>query len=287
MNKYSVLMSVYKKENPKFLEQALKSMINQSVLPDEIVLVEDGPLTQSLYHVINIFKTNYPDLMKIVISDKNIGLGKALNLGLENCRNELVARMDTDDISKPKRCEKQLVKFSENLNLVLLGTFVDEFDSNTNKLIAIREVPTNYKNIYQFNKRRSAFNHPTVMFKKTPILSAGGYKDLKRNQDIELFGRLLYSGVYAENIGESLLYFRTSLDSNKRKKNWENTWSYINTIKEFNEMGYSSKIDVILVTLGQSLIFILPNKIQSIIYGKFLRKNINDKYRTKSKLSIK
>ena len=111
MEKYSVLMSLYKKEHPEYLRPALDSMINQTVKPDEIVLVEDGPLTEELYTVVEEYKAKYPDLLHIVVNEKNLGLGLALNEGLKVCRNELVARMDTDDISKPDRCEKQLKRF--------------------------------------------------------------------------------------------------------------------------------------------------------------------------------
>ncbi|HCT15933.1 MAG TPA: glycosyl transferase, partial [Ruminococcaceae bacterium] len=120
MEKYSVLMSLYKKEKPEYLVTAIDSMICQTVKPDEIVIVKDGPLTPELEGVLNEYVNKYPELFDIVESKENIGLGRALNLGLTHCRNELVARMDTDDISKPERCEKQLEKFENDSELSLL-----------------------------------------------------------------------------------------------------------------------------------------------------------------------
>ncbi len=116
MEKYSVLMSLYKKEHPEYLRLALDSMLNQTVKPDEIVLVEDGPLTPELYAILD----EYPMLHRVK-NEKNLGLGLALNEGLKVCRNELVARMDTDDISKPDRCEKQLRRFEEKPELAIVA----------------------------------------------------------------------------------------------------------------------------------------------------------------------
>jgi glycosyltransferase involved in cell wall biosynthesis len=270
--KYSVLMSLYKKEKPEYLKSALDSMINQTVKPDEIVLVEDGQLTPELYSVVNNYKEKYKDLIHIVINKKNLGLGLALNAGLRECRNELVARMDTDDISKPYRCEKQLMRFEEKPELSIVGSHIDEFVGETSNIISTRKVPTSSKAIYEFAKRRSAFNHPTVMYRKSKVLDSGGYADLRRNQDVDLFGRMLYAGCKAENIDESLLWFRNSEELLKRRKSWENTWSYIATIKIFWKMGYSSFWDYALVAVAQTGMYLLPVNIQNLIYRKLLRK---------------
>lgn len=273
MEKYSVLMSLYYKENPGYLRDALNSMISQTVKPDEIVLVEDGPLTDELYAVINEFQIRYPNLFHIIKNKKNLGLGVALNIGLRECRNELVARMDTDDISKPYRCEKQLERFHEKPELAIVGSHVDEFIENPSNIISSRRVPLNTEEIYQFAKRRSAFNHPVVMYRKSKVLEQGGYADLRRNQDVDLFGRMLYAGCKAENIDEALLWFRSSDALSKRRKSWENTWSYIVTIKNFWKMGYSSFRDCVIVAIAQTGMYLMPVKVQKMIYKKLLRKN--------------
>ena len=200
MEKYSVLMSLYKNEHPAYLRLALDSMLNQTVAPDEIVLVEDGPLTDELYAVVK----EYEPCLHLVVNEKNLGLGLALNTGLKACRNELVARMDTDDISKPDRCEKQLKRFEEKPELALVGCHIDEFIGTPDHVISQRRVPLRSEEIYQFAKKRSAFNHPAVMYRKSAVLAEGGYSDLKRNQDVELFGRMLFKGYLAENIDEAL-----------------------------------------------------------------------------------
>ena len=179
MEKYSVLMSLYKKEQSEFFRLALDSMINQTLKPDEIVLVEDGPLTPDLYAVIDEYTGKYPDLFTIVKNETNLGLGLALNEGLKVCRNELVARMDTDDISKPTRCEKQVKRFMEKPDLSIVGAHIDEFSGDKSNVISQRKVPTTSTAIYDFAKRRSAFNHPAVMYKKSAVLKNGGYSNLR------------------------------------------------------------------------------------------------------------
>lgn len=265
--KYSVLMSLYKKENPEYLRLAIDSMLNQTVAPDEIVLVEDGPLTDELYAVLD----EYPMLHRIK-NETNLGLGLALNVGLKECRNELVARMDTDDCSKPERCEKQLERFLAKPYLTIVGSHIDEFVNDTSNVISQRIVPTTSEEIYNFAKKRSAFNHPAVMYSKTAVLENKGYADLKRNQDVDLFGRMQFEGYKAENIDESLLWFRSSDELAKRRKSWQNTWSYISTIRRFWKMGYSSFIDYLMVGIAQVGMFLLPTKVQSYVYKKFLRK---------------
>lgn len=271
MEKYSVLMSLYKREHPEYLRLALDSMIHQTVKPDEIVLVEDGPLTDELYEVVREYKERCRDLLHIVENKTNIGLGLALNKGLKTCRNELIARMDTDDISKPERCEKQLKRFDEKPELAIISSHIDEFFGDKENVISQRKVPITSEEIYNYAKKRSAFNHPAVMYRKSAVLAEGGYSDLKRNQDVDLFGRMLFRGYKSENIDESLLWFRSSEELAVRRKSWENTWSYIATIKKFWKMGYSSFIDFVVVAAAQTGMYLMPAKLQNWAYKKFLR----------------
>ncbi|MBQ4131500.1 MAG: glycosyltransferase [Clostridia bacterium] len=272
MEKYSVLMSLYVKEKPDYLRLAIDSMINQTVVPDEIVIVEDGPLNDELYAIIKEYTEKHPDLFSIVVNKENLGLGLALNEGLKVCKNELVARMDTDDIAKPNRCEKQLAVFREDPELAIVGAYVDEFHTTPDQVVSTRAVPQTHEEIYQFAKKRSAFNHPAVMYRKSKVLEFGGYSDLRRNQDVDLFGRMLFGGCKAENIGESLLYFRSNDALAKRRKSWENTKSYIDTIKRFWKMGYASFTDYVIVATAQTVMFLLPVKLQHWVYKTFLRK---------------
>jgi glycosyltransferase involved in cell wall biosynthesis len=268
MEKYSVLMSLYKKEHPEYLRLAIDSMLNQTVKPDEIVLVEDGPLTDQLYEVIEEYKW----CLHIVKNETNMGLGLSLNNGIKVCHNEFIARMDTDDISKLDRCEKQLKKFDEKPELAIVGSHIDEFIGDLSNIVSQRKVPVLSDEIYNFAKRRSAFNHPVVMYRKSAVLAEGGYADLKRNQDVDLFGRMLFSGYKAENIDESLLFFRSSDELAKRRKSWQNTWSYIATIRKFWKMGYSSFWDYVLILVAQTGMYLMPICFQNFVYKKILHR---------------
>jgi glycosyltransferase involved in cell wall biosynthesis len=270
--KYSVLMSVYAKEKPEYFRSAVESMINQTAEPDEIIIVQDGPLPTDLYSAVYEYAERYPNLIQIVVSEKNIGLGLALNLGLEHCRNDLIARMDTDDISLPERCQKQLECFEKDSNLNICGTWIDEFLDSTNNVISSRKVPCEHKAIYEFGKRRSPFNHPTVMYKKSSVLDCNGYSDLRRNQDVDLFGRMLFQDYKAMNIPESLLLFRTDDNLARRRRSWENSKSYIQTISRLHSLGYSSLLDVCVVSIGQIFMLIFPVGIQKILYKGLLRR---------------
>lgn len=272
MEKYSVLMSLYIKEKPEYLKLAIHSLIDQTYKPDEIVIVKDGKITPELQQVLDLYSSQYPDLFNIIGYEENRGLGLALNYGLEHCRNEFVARMDTDDISKPERCEKQVKRFDEKSELSIVGAWVDEFNETPEQIVSVRAVPETTEEIYQFAKRRSAFNHPAVMYRRSKVLENGGYSNLRRNQDVDLFGRMLFNGCKAENIGESLLFFRSNNDLAKRRKSWENTKSYIDTIKRFWKMGYSSFSDYLIVATAQTIMFVLPVRIQHWVYKRLLRK---------------
>ncbi|MEY8410084.1 glycosyltransferase [Lachnospiraceae bacterium 62-26] len=272
MESYSVLMSLYIKEKPEYLDVAIRSMIEQTFKPNEIVIVKDGEITQELQKVLDRYSADYPGLFNIVGYKGNKGLGVALNYGLKYCKNELIARMDTDDIAKPERCMKQIKAFEKHSDYAIIGSAVDEFFGTVENITGRRVVPSQPEEIYKFARRRSAFNHPSVMYRKSKVLEFGGYRNLRRNQDVDLFGRMLYGGCKAANFKESLLWFRADINLSKRRKSWENTWSYIDTIKRFWKMGYSSFGDVVIIAVAQIVMYLMPVRVQNLLYQKFLRK---------------
>ena len=164
--KFSVLMSIYKKEEPKYFNRAMQSIWDeQTVKPDEIVLVQDGTLTDGLHKAIDEKKEKIGEVFKTVPLEKNVGLGDALNAGIKHCSYELIARMDTDDISIPNRFEKQLKAF-ENNDIDICSSWVSEFDSDENEIILYRKLPEKHNEIIVYSKMRSPINHPAVMYKK-------------------------------------------------------------------------------------------------------------------------
>lgn len=205
---YSVLMSVYIKEKPEFLKLALDSMFNQTVPPAEIVLVEDGPLTTELYALLDEYSAKHGEKFKRIANETNLGLGKALNKGLAECANELVARMDTDDISDLARCEKQLQYFAENSELDVIGTDIAEFTDSPDNIVSVRKVPNSHEEICEFLKKRCPLNHMSVMFKKSSVEKAGGYLDWHYNEDYYLWIRMYLAGCKFANIEGNYVYVR-------------------------------------------------------------------------------
>ncbi|GLO67578.1 glycosyl transferase [Oceanobacillus kimchii] len=273
--KYSVLMSIYEKENPEFFKLSLESMIKQSLPPSEIVIVEDGKLPDKLEKVIEKYQFTYPDLFSIVHLDRNIGLGKALNEGLKVCKHELVARMDTDDISTSERCELQVNEFIENSNLTIIGSNINEFYNSPEEVVSTRVVPSGHEDILKFAKRRNPFNHPSVMYKKSKVLACGGYGDFRRNQDLDLFVRMLHNGCIGKNIDKSLLLFRANEDNFKRRKSYTKCKSYIEMIYHFWRNGYSSFFDFLIVLCSQILILLTPSFFLKWLSNNFLRKKVS------------
>lgn len=272
LESYSVLMSVYEKEKVRELEESIESMLKQTVLCEQFVIVEDGPLPEELEGLIRKYEQNNPNLFTIVRLPKNLGLGKALDQGLLQCRNDLVARMDADDISLPQRCEKLLQLYQENTHLSLAGTDIDEFYDDPSNVVSSRIVPADYASICKFMRRRSPFNHPTVMFRKSEVLRVGGYGKMRRKQDLDLFARMLNQDCYALNINEPLLLFRSDADNYKRRKSWEYCKSYIEVEKANYQRGYCSLIDLAVVSAGQCVLYASPMWLMKFLSDHFLRK---------------
>lgn len=270
-SEYSVLMSVYKEEKPDDLIHSIKSMLNQTLKPDEFVMVKDGSLTDELDEIIEKYQLEYPSIFKIIELKENIGLGKALDIGIEHCSNELIARMDADDISLPTRCEQQVEMFNYNSSLSIVGTKVDEFYDDPTKIVSSRAVPTEQKDIVKFVKRRSPFNHPTVMYKKSDVIKFGGYGKMRRKQDLDLFSRMINNGCIGANIDESLLLFRSNEDNFERRKSWSYCKSYIEVQYEILKRRHCSIFDFLYVTVGQLFMYIAPMKLVKYISNKYLR----------------
>ena len=269
--KYSVLMTVYKKDNPEYFNLALKSMINQTYKPDEIVLVNDGPISQELQEVIDKNVKTTDIFIKQVSLPQNVGLGLALNEGIKVVRNELIARMDSDDISLPERCEKQLKLYEYDSKLDIVGCPVIEFSGKPSNVVGKRDVPLTNDAIHKYAKRRDPFNHPTVMYKKSKVEAVGGYGDYRKNQDTDLWIKMLASGCKAQNCPESLVNFRFEESTYQKRKSWINTKILIDLRWRAFRSGFNSLGDFLIVFFAQMTIYLIPTSVQRFIYRKILR----------------
>jgi Glycosyltransferases, probably involved in cell wall biogenesis len=267
---FSVLLSLYHKESPLFLRQSLTSVFMQTLLSTEVVLVEDGPLTDELYAIIKEFANQHPEL-KVVSMPTNQGLGKALNEGLKHCSYDLVARMDTDDIAKPDRFEKQLAIFLEHPEIDVVGAWIDEFEGEVSNVLSVRKIPELHGEILRFAKSRNPVNHPVVMFRKSAVLKAGGYKHFPLFEDYYLWVRMLMNGARFYNIQESLLFFRFSPDMFRRRGGWRYALTEVRLQTLFYCIGFIDIFSFIRNVCIRLVTRFLPNDFRSLLYKRFIR----------------
>lgn len=271
MEKFSVLMSVYHCEKGMFLREAMRSIFEQTIPPTQVVLVKDGPLTEELDEVVADFSSKY-DTLKVVSLPQNVGLGEALNQGLAHCSYELVARMDSDDICREDRFEKQLAKFAENPELSLVGSWIDEFHDDPSKIKSRRTPPTTHSQLLKFFKRKSPVNHMTVMFKRQAVLAAGSYQSFYLLEDYWLWARMLSTGAVFCNIDQSLVLVRGGSTMAARRGGWKYTKSEIKLQRNFYRLQL---IDLPTMCFNIAIRFtvrMVPNRVRLFIYSTLLRK---------------
>lgn len=272
-DKYSVLMSVYYKEKPDWLRYSIESMLSQTVMPDEILIVKDGKLTYELDSVLDIFIEQHPALFTIVELPNNRGLGPALAVGIVKCRNELIIRMDSDDFSVFNRCEKLLYAMKIHSECGIIGSYEAEFMDNINNIVSIHRVPEMNIDINQFMKRRCAILHPTVLYKKSAVLKAGNYRDALLYEDYDLFLRMVLGcHIPAYNIPEALYYIRVNNDFFKRRGGFNYMKSMFKFKLQMYKSGYMNVKDFIISAGAHVVVCLLPNVVRKEIYMKFLRR---------------
>lgn len=271
MENYSVLMSVYFKENPTYLKQAMESIYNQTLPTNDFVLVCDGPLTENLNSVISEMKILFSDRLNIVRLKENGGLGNALNEGMKHCKNEIIARMDSDDISYPTRCDKELKILIEK-DVDILSAGIEEFTDDIDIIEAKRIPPESHKEIIEFAKKRNPFNHPCVMYKKSAVEKAGGYQDFYLLEDYYLWIRMLLNGAKTYNIQECLLWMRAGSDMYKRRSGIKYMKSQTKLFKYMKNNNYISNFDFIKSSLIRILSSLAPNFVREKMFKKFNRK---------------
>lgn len=269
---YSVLMSVYYKENPEHLKQAIESIQAQTFPTDDFVLVCDGPLNKELDSVIKKKQQEMKNILNVVRLKKNVGLGNALNKGIQQCKNELVARMDSDDISYPDRCEKQLAVFNTYSEISVCSGIVEEFATNPKVVEARRVPPETHAEIREFAKVRNPFNHPCVMYKKSDVETVGSYKDFYLLEDYYLWVRMIIAGYRGYNLQEPLLHMRAGTDMYMRRGGLKYTKTQEKLFRFMKNNGFISKGQYIknCVIRGESSL--APNWLRKFMFEKVLRK---------------
>ncbi|MDF2522753.1 MAG: family 2 glycosyl transferase [Clostridiales bacterium] len=279
---FSVLVSVYPKVVPSYLEHALISIVRQSLMPDEIVLVKDGPLTDGLEGVIQSMEERYPGLFRIVALERHSGLGEALKIGILNCTYPIVARMDADDISLPQRFEKQLKLMENNPEIDLVGSWLAEFETDSHEVSVIRQVPIDLEEIKSIARYRNPLNHCTVVYRKSSVISSGNYKDIRGFEDYYLWIRMLRNNCKMVNIPEVLVLSRADNEMYLRRGGLKYIGNEMWLLKEFYKLGFISLAQFVRGLIMRSVVRLIPNYLRAILYKKILRKRAEDKEKSLS-----
>lgn len=270
LSDFSVSMCVYGKDNPAYFRDAVNSILEQTVKPSEVVLVVDGPVPQELDYVIKDFESN--PIFKIVRLSQNMGHGVARRTGLDNCKFDLVALMDADDLSVRNRFELQLQKFEKNPNLDIVGGNITEFVECRENIIGKRIVPESDVAIKDYLKKRCPMNQVTVMFKKVSVQKVGGYIDWYCDEDYYLWNRMYLANMTFGNVPEILVNVRVGRDMYKRR----GSWKYFKSEAKLQWFMFRNKIISLPLYLYNVVIrfclqVLMPNWLRGYIFQKFAR----------------
>ena len=268
--KFSVSISVYNKDNPEYFSEALHSIYNQTLVPEEVVLVVDGPVSSKIKNIIHDYEVS--KLLKVVWLKDNVGHGKARRIGLNNCSNEYVAIMDSDDICDKERFEKQVECFRDDKDLSIVGGSIIEFIEDVSRVIGKRTIPSNHSDIVRYMKSRCPFNQMTVMFKKSDVEISGGYLDWYHNEDYYLWLRMYQNSCKFYNLQDVLVYARAGKDFYNRRGGWK----YFVSELKLQRYMYKNGIINFLFFLRNILVrfivqIILTNNLRGFVFKKYFR----------------
>lgn len=270
---FSVAISVYKSDNPMCFDRALSSITDlQTIKPDEVVLVVDGPVSNDIDLVIKKYEDKY-SFFNVIRLEKNGGLGNALKIAVENAKYNLIARMDSDDVSVNTRFEEQLSFFVNNPDIDIVGGDITEFIDKESNVVGKRSVPKSNLEIREYMKTRCAMNHVSVMYKKASVMDAGGYQDWFWNEDYYLWIRMWLNGAKFANTGTVLVNVRVGEEMYQRRggakyfKSEKGLQDYMLQHKMINHLTYINNV-------GKRFIVqkMLPNKIRGCVFRLFARK---------------
>ena len=270
---FSVSMSVYKNDDPVFFSQAVESVINQTLMPQEVIIVIDGPIPEKTEAIIQKFQKDY-SIINIVRLEKNMGHGYAREMGLTKSAYEYVALMDSDDIAVNNRFELQLKFLKKNPNISVLGGTIEEFLMTPENKMLKRKLPITDKELKNYMKFRCPFNQMSVMFKKQDVINAGGYLDWFCNEDYYLWIRMAEKGYVFHNLEEILVNVRVNENFYDRRGGIK----YFKSEAKIQKLMFSKDIISLPILVWNILIrfavqVVLPIKLREYFFVKFTRSN--------------
>lgn len=265
---FSVLMTIYKNDNVDHLKEAINSILNQTLKPDEFLIVKDGPLRNETEDMLDSFKD---PCLRYISLKTNIGQSMALNIGINNCKHEIVARMDSDDISTPDRLEKQYNILKQNPSIDIIGTGILEFTNSPNDASKSRVLPNNHEDIVKYSKFRCPVNHATVMYKKSKVIEAGNYSDIFSVADYLLWIKMIKNGCNFHNIPEPLLLVRGGSEMYKRRSGLKYASAELQLQGLFYSLKHINLYEYIRNITLRFMSSMSPNFLRGYIYSNFLR----------------
>lgn len=268
---FSVLLPVYVNDVPGHVDVALRSVLEQTVPPTEVIIVADGALSGPLERTVSAWGDRHSETITVVRTPEDSGLPEALNVGLERCNTDLVARMDADDIAHERRFERQLEFMAQHPQADVVGGYVGEFVENPDRVSNVRTVPTTPASVERFARFRCPVNHPTVMLEKSQVLSVGGYRPGIGIEDYDLWVRMLNRGHTIMNIPEVLVYARAGDELYERRGGLGYLLTEYRLQREFLDRGFIS-LDRFLANLCVRVpVRLMPNGLRRYVYRRFFR----------------
>jgi glycosyltransferase involved in cell wall biosynthesis len=267
---FSVLLPVYAGDEPAFLERAFDSAtVEQGLPPGEVVVVRDGPVPEPMEQRLAAIVARSPVPVTLIELPENRGLGDALGAGLEACRYDIVARVDADDVCLPTRFQIQVPLIGEGFDVV--GSSLAEMGQDEQDILGIRRPPLHHADIARFARFHSPFNHPTVVFRRSAVMRAGGYQHRPYLEDYWLWVRLLSSGARARNVEEPLLKYRVGAGAYERRGGWRVARSEFALQVAMRRIGFTSRSQFarnVIVRCGWRLV---PVGLRRALYGQVFR----------------
>ncbi len=271
--KYSVLMSVWKKDAPEFLRLALESIYEkQTRKPDELVVIFDGPLPQSLLDVLNTFAADKPDIVTYLPQEENRGLGAALHIAAAHCTGDFIFRMDADDISAPERFAEQIAYLEAHPETDVLGTATAEFETDPADASRICSFPETHEGIVKLAKSRNPINHMSVCIRREALTRVGSYQPMMLMEDYYLWLRMIADGCHFANLQKPLVYVRTGNGFYNRRsastqiQSWRKMQDFM---VEHRMIGRFTRMKNMLVVH----VFVrIPPSLKKWVYSVFMRK---------------
>lgn len=273
---FSVSMCVYGGDRPEWFRVATDSILNQTRVPDEVVLVVDGPVPEELGSIISDYEKN--PVFKVIRLAENRGHGDARRIGLENCSYPLVALMDSDDISASDRFELQLARFEEDPELDIVGGNITEFVGDPDNIVGERIVPEHDDRIKKYMKKRCPMNQVTVMFKRESADRAGGYIDWYCEEDYYLWLRMALCDMRFANVPNMLVNVRVGKEMYRRRGGWR----YYKSEERLQRFMLKNKVIGFFTFMSNCtkrfiVQVLLPNRLRGWVFKKFARTSANGK----------